>query len=266
MIRLGSFDLLGRVVSVRASTRLAEPLASALAGLSCRAARRAPLLTVERFANGDWSVAWRHEQRYRGPDEGVAFYDVLGAFNDVAARHVAADGRVCLHGGSVDVVGRVLSLVGHSGAGKSTLTAALVQAGHGFVADEVTAIADPSGGDLTVSSFHRPIGLRSDGAVLLGIGVPPGPFEHTFPLDANIDRIARRTVSLADDCVRRTRHHRRTGDRGDQSGVGAAPPVEPDARHMGPRERDLPPTRDDREARRLRGPSIRLDRRWSCAR
>ena len=184
MIRLGSFDLLGRVVSVRASTRLAEPLASALAGLSCRAARRAPLLTVERFANGDWSVAWRHEQRYRGPDEGVAFYDVLGAFNDVAARHAAADGRVCLHGGSVDVVGRVLSLVGHSGAGKSTLTAALVQAGHGFVADEVTAIADPSGGDLTVSSFHRPIGLRSDGAALLGIGVPPGPFEHTFPLDA----------------------------------------------------------------------------------
>ncbi len=187
VIQLGSFDLLGSVVNVRSSAPLAPPLTAALTTLSCRPTRRAPLLTVERFADGDWSVSWRDEQRYRGPDEGVAFYDVLGAFNDAAARHVASNGRVGLHGGAVDIDGRAIAMVGHSGSGKSTLTAALVQAGHGYIADEVTAVTavTESGGDqLTVSPFHRPIGLRSDGARILGIDIPAGPFEHTFPLDA----------------------------------------------------------------------------------
>jgi hypothetical protein len=184
VIRLGSFDLLGSRVSLRASAPLAEPLREGLADLSCRSVRRAPMLTVERFVDGDWSVAWRNEQRYSGPDESVAFYDVFGAFNEVAARQVASDGGVGLHGGTVAIDGRALALVGHSGSGKSTLTAALVSAGHGFVADEVSAVSAPDARNPVVSTFHRPIGLRRGGAAALGIEIPSGPFDQTFPLRA----------------------------------------------------------------------------------
>ncbi len=184
VIRLGTFDLLGSRVNLRASAPLAKPLQEVLADLSCRSARRAPMLTVERFTDGDWSVAWRHEQRYSGPDASVAFYDVFGAFNEVAARQVANVGGVGLHGGAVAIDGRALALVGHSGSGKSTLTAALVCAGHGFVADEVSAVSGPDAQNPIVSTFHRPIGLRRGGAAALGIEIPSGPFDQTFPLRA----------------------------------------------------------------------------------
>ena len=83
-----------------------------------------------------------------------------------------------LHAGSVTVHGLGVVFVGQSGAGKSTLTAAMVLAGHGYIADEVAAIAS----DTTIRAFHRPIGLRSAGATALGLCVPPGPFELTYPL------------------------------------------------------------------------------------
>ena len=203
VIRLGSFDLLGHVVNVQASMPLAVPLNAALAGLSCRRARRVPVLTVERFTDGVWSVSWRQEQRYRGMDESMAMYDVLGALNEAAALHVAADGRVGLHGGAVEIGGRALALVGHSGAGKSTLTAALVRAGHRYIADEVTAVSGSGTQQPIVDPFHRPIGLRVDGAAVLGIDIPPGPFGETFPLDATLLGTRRRRDAVADHRVRR---------------------------------------------------------------
>ncbi len=184
MKRLGSFDLLGQVVNVRVSTPLDEPLSAALAGLSCRSNRRAPVLTVEQFADGEWSVAWRREQRYSGPDESMAFADALDAVTDAAAHHGATDGSVGLYGGAVNIEGQALALVGGSGAGKSTLTAALVQAGHGYIADGVTAVATSGAAPPVVSPFHGPIGLRLGGAAALGLEVPVGPFDQTFPLDA----------------------------------------------------------------------------------
>ncbi len=187
MIRLGSFDLAGHVVSIRASAPLAGHLAAALGDLACSGRRRGPTLTVERFGTGHWSVSWRREQRYEGPDEDVAFYDTFGALNEVTARAVGGRGDVAVHGGSVSVAGRAVAVVGPSGAGKSTLTAALVQAGHGYIADELTviAVADDTAGESMVRSYHRPIGLRTGGADLIGVEIPAGPFEYTFPLRAS---------------------------------------------------------------------------------
>lgn len=190
MIRLGSFDLLGHVVRIQSSAPLAEHLTDALADLSCADRRRSPMLTVEAFADDSWSVSWPDEQRYDGPDKAVAFYDVFGALNEAAARHAASTGRVGLHGGAVRIGATGVAVVGHSGAGKSTLTAGLVQAGHGFIADELAAVSVATGTSMdsaalaSVHPFHRPIGLRSGGAEALGILVADGPFGYTFPLPA----------------------------------------------------------------------------------
>jgi hypothetical protein len=191
VIRLGAYGLLGAVVRIRSSAPLARHLAGALVDLSCADRRRAPMLTVEAFRESGWSVSWPNEQRYEGPDQDVAFYDVLGALNEAAAQHVSVTGRVGLHGGAVRIGATGVAVVGHSGTGKSTLTAGLVQAGHGYIADELAAVsllgthsADPAGG-ASVHPFHRPIGLRSGGLKALDLACSGGPFEFTFPLVAS---------------------------------------------------------------------------------
>ena len=72
----------------------------------------------------------------------------------------------------------VVVLAGASGSGKSTLAAAATLHGWGYVADEVAAV-DPA--TLVASPYHRPIGLRRQGAEALGLPFPPG---RTVPGDA----------------------------------------------------------------------------------
>ena len=72
------------------------------------------------------------------PDRVVRY--ALGAVNQLAALHTPD--RLLLHAGAVERDGRVVALTGISGQGKTTLTAALVQAGYGYVTDELVAI-DP---------------------------------------------------------------------------------------------------------------------------
>lgn len=90
----------------------------------------------------------------------------LDHLNDDAARRALAQGRVPLHAAAVERAGRVVALCGPSGAGKSTLAAAGVIGGLRYVADEIVAV-DPL--TLDVTTFHRPIGLRPDGARRLGV-------------------------------------------------------------------------------------------------
>ena len=103
----------------------------------------------------------------------------LEAANLEAAR--AAVGCVPLHAGAIDTVAGVIALAGQSGSGKSTLTAAAVLAGHGYVADEITAVCP---GDMSVKPFHRPIGLRRGGAEAIGIPYPEsadGRYDSVYP-------------------------------------------------------------------------------------
>lgn len=207
MKRLGVFNLPGRQVSVRSSSPLDDVLSYALhdlhvgpeasGGLFRRGGSRLPTLTVERFADNSWSVSWPDAQRYVGSDADMALYDALCALNEAAARSIADQGGVGLHGGSVSIDGAAVVLVGHSGSGKSTLTARLVQRGHEFVADEIAGVrSDGVDGALKVVPFARPIGLRAHGAELAGIEIPDGPYSSTYPWRPTCGDVARHSVRL----------------------------------------------------------------------
>lgn len=191
MISAGTYDLLGRIVRIRATEPLAGLLADAFEDLAVTDQRADSVLTAKRSRAGIWTVSWPSEERYQGPDDALAFYDVFGAMNEVAALQAAASGMVGMHGAAVRVGDDAAVIVGQSGAGKSTLAARLVQRGDGFIADELSAaLAVPDSSREEAASFmvrpyHRPIGIRPAAADVLGLDVPDGPFEHTYPLKAS---------------------------------------------------------------------------------
>ena len=176
MTLLGPFSALGCPFEVEASPSIARVLAEALDDLrGDDIPRRRLKATLDR--SGAWTVGLDGERPQRGSDLDDALYNILSAVNLLAAREAASECAV-FHGGSVALDGHGVVFVGHSRAGKSTLTAALTRAGHGYIADEVTAISS----DARVRGFHRPIGLRAGGAAAVGLEVPPGPFSRTYPL------------------------------------------------------------------------------------
>lgn len=92
---------------------------------------------------------------------------------EAAIRH----GSIPFHGAAIDADAGVVVLAGVSGSGKSTLALAAALAGWGYVADEIAAV-DPD--TLQASPYHRPVGLRRQGADALGLHFPP---ERTVPGD-----------------------------------------------------------------------------------
>jgi len=74
--------------------------------------------------------------------------------------------RLCLHAGVVSCPTGTVVVPGSSGLGKSTLTAALVQAGFGYLSDEVLAI--PRTGGLP-ARFARPIAVGPESWTVLGL-------------------------------------------------------------------------------------------------
>jgi hypothetical protein len=174
---VGRFSAIGPVVELHAPRALTPLLRDALADL---AVDRAPDVRVDirRDVLGRWSVRTDgRTEALLGGSPDLGFYEAIGSISDIAARS-AAGSDVVLHASCAEVGGTAVAMAGASGAGKSTLAAALTLAGHGFLADEVTALR-PDG---VVRPFHRPIGLRADGAAALGLDVPAGPFEYTYPL------------------------------------------------------------------------------------
>jgi energy-coupling factor transporter ATP-binding protein EcfA2 len=174
---VGCFDALGAVVELRAARTLAPLLQGALGDLTVD---RSPSIRIDVRRNlaRRWRLRTDGVTDARPGDADLAFYEAIGVVSDLAA-HSAASSDVVLHASSADVAGTAVAIVGPSGAGKSTLAAALALAGHGFLADEVTAVGVDDG---AVRPFHRPIGLRREGAAVLGIAVPEGPYDYTFPL------------------------------------------------------------------------------------
>jgi energy-coupling factor transporter ATP-binding protein EcfA2 len=186
----GIYTAHGSTFAVHASEPLAHELESCLADLRAPTRMGDPshVLTV-RFARREWSVTWNGERRYHGSDADMALYDALIAINEHGAATAVAAGLTVLHGGAVGIDGSAVVFVGHSGAGKSTLTAAMTGAGFAYIADEVVAVrrsiseAEKGSGTslLRVEPFHRPIGLRPEGAALLGVPVPDGPYGTIHP-------------------------------------------------------------------------------------
>ena len=95
----------------------------------------------------------------------------------IRAATAIQSGSVPVHGAAINAPTGIVVLAGVSGSGKSTLAAAATLAGWGFVADEIAAV-DPL--TLHASPYHRPIGLRRQGADALGLAFPP---ERTVPGD-----------------------------------------------------------------------------------
>lgn len=176
MTIVGRFRALGQVVEIRAPRSLASLLADVLGDLNTSedADRR---VEIRRDLLGRWS---RRIDGVTVPIEGcpaAGFYEAIGALDDLAAAQAASSVAV-LHASCIDVGGTAIAFAGLSGAGKSTLAAALATAGHGFISDEVTAVD----GDGHVAAYHRPVGLRSGGAAAIGIDIPAGPYDYTYPI------------------------------------------------------------------------------------
>jgi hypothetical protein len=106
-----------------------------------------------------------HDQRF---DE---LSDALDVLPTVVNRVVASvPAPLALHAGAVrSPEGAVVVLAGTSGAGKSTLTAALVQAGWGYLTDEAAGLR---AGSLEVVGYPKPLAL--DDASRAVLGLPPG--------------------------------------------------------------------------------------------
>lgn len=176
MTLVGHFAALDPVVELHVPRGLARPLAEALGDI---ATDRPATIRVEirRDPIGRWSIRTGDtvETLTGGADAGL--HAAIAVISDIAARS-AASLNVVLRAGSVEIDGAAVALARVGGARTSTLTAALSIAGHAYLADEVTAVT----ADRTVRAFHRPVGLRVDGAAALGVTIPPGPYQHTFPL------------------------------------------------------------------------------------
>ncbi len=105
---------------------------------------------------------------------------VLTRVNRLAIDHTP--GRVLLHAGAVERAGKVVVIAGVSGRGKSTLTAAMVQAGWGYLSDEMVAI-DPD--TWRVEPFTKALDLSAGSLELLGLDADAGftGYKHPIPPD-----------------------------------------------------------------------------------
>jgi len=174
---IGVYAAFGSPFSVRAAEPLASSLAHGLTDLRIDDDIHAPGALTVAYDAEEWTVSWGGRKGYSGPDENAALHGALAAINMHAARTAAGAGCAVLHAGAVAVGGSAVAFVGHSRAGKSTFTAAMVRAGHAYLADEVVAV----GADRIVQPFHRPIGVRTGAARLLELGVPGGSDETIHP-------------------------------------------------------------------------------------
>lgn len=164
--RIGPFRALEHNFEIAAPTDIAELFAECLGDLIVEGPVESSLRIRRRGTK--WALETEQGQRHWG-SLGHTVAHVLERMNSAAAHSTEG---IALHAASVLTPGGVVGFVGHSGAGKSTLAAACVRAGLGYVADEVTAV---SPWELVADPYHRPIGLRRDGARALGIEYPDSP-------------------------------------------------------------------------------------------
>lgn len=178
-MRLGPYHALGVRFELRCPRFLGTVLRPALVDLAERTSSDAPCptqgatdadlstLRVRRSGLGRYTVRWNGELEAKHFDAASALAQTLISVNHRCSES-ASDTDTVLHAGVLEIDGVAVAVVGYSGAGKTTLTAAGVLAGHGFIADEICAIAP----DRHVRPFHRPLGLRRRASELIGLPAP----------------------------------------------------------------------------------------------
>jgi hypothetical protein len=178
MKALGIYRALGADFELHVSGRMAGLLGHALEDL--RVAPNGPAqhrVEVRRAGlRRRWTVSSDGAQMVADADSSAALYAAIDAVTElgVAAAGVA---HTVLHASGIEMEGSAGAFTGPSGSGKSTLTGAAALRGYPFIADEAVAIDDHG----MALPFHRPIGLRANGAKLLGERLPRGPFALTYP-------------------------------------------------------------------------------------
>ena len=154
---------------------MAAQLAATLVDVTVEAADPPTLLSIRIVASGDGYTIERDDDM---PPRSIATRGavidwVLSRWNKEV---LYGSEHVCIHTGAVVGSAGTLLLPAASGSGKSTLTAALVQAGYGYLSDEAIAF-DLGSGELL--AYPKPISLKSGSwplfAPLLAGEVGDGP-------------------------------------------------------------------------------------------
>jgi hypothetical protein len=129
--------------------------------------------------------------RLHDPDPGAL------AVAAVTGEVVVRSPDLCVHAGVVASDAGALAVPGASGHGKTTLVAALVQAGFGYVSDEVLAVDRRT---MRVHPFRRPLALAHDVWPLLGLPERdrpvPGAERHVSPARLGASGSAERVTQL----------------------------------------------------------------------
>jgi len=138
-------------------------------------------MAVDRPATVELALAWTDDSSGavalwgRGPRRTYASLDALLSALPTALNQLAATGAtsLTLHSGAVRAPdGSVLLLPAVSGSGKTTLTAALVQAGWGYLSDEAVGVrADP----FLAVPYPKPLVLDATSRTALGLAPAASP-------------------------------------------------------------------------------------------
>jgi hypothetical protein len=151
-------ELLGERGRVEVDDRgLAARLAATLVDVTVEAAGPPTLLPIRVTASSDGYTVERDDAMPPRsiPTRGAVIDWVLSRWNKEV---LYGSEHLCIHTGAVVGPAGTLLLPAVSGSGKSTLTAALVQAGYGYLSDEAIAFELGSG---ALMAYPKPISLKS---------------------------------------------------------------------------------------------------------
>ena len=150
MQRRGPFRALDHTFTIRAPRALAERIETEFAGLRSDDTPH-DTLTLRR-SRSRWSLFWTDASVAERVDDDEVLAETLLAV-DLAAASSAARTDAVLHGGTVSIDGRGVTFLGPTEPGTPSIAVPAALAGHGFVADVVTAV----GPDGWVRAYHRAV-------------------------------------------------------------------------------------------------------------
>ncbi len=159
------------------------------------ASNPAEWIDVTRTEHGQFHVGWA-SGGHLSPNIASVGEAVVSCLNWL---HVElAPSVLHLHAGAVRTDTATIVISGPSLAGKSTLVAACVERGLGYLSDECVDLA----ADGSVTTWNKPLGLRSGGRELLGNSDRPGPGRHFLPLQSAASSASHTAIVLLDiDCA-----------------------------------------------------------------